>query len=557
MKPAIKQAVRAYSPVFMCIAGAVAVISILLIGIRITGIEIINIYLQTSYYDYPVILIGVPLLLATLYSALAVQGICRLRKGLRFRTPDALMIIAPALTILFCVLALSFFQAHCRRVHTGEPSARERLSTRIGPVLEFGPFRDRRADASSGAVVWYFDPVIRAAPDEILFGPGPRTEQMAGAREESGDGRRHEFHLTGLAPSTRYYYRVPAWGGRVYSFRTGPARGSGAPFRFMVLADTGNTKRGDSTPSYFHYVMRAADNYYTSANDLPAFRLHAGDMVRSGADLESWREYFSSGGGSDSVPGVFTPGNHEYLEDGGSNFRYFFGQPDYYSIDYGDARVISLHPFDGPGRTLDGPILSTGSSQYRWVRDELVRSGGVKWLIVVIHIPLLSTGDYGTNEILMAQYFDLFRKHGVSLVVSGHDHNVDLFDTAGGPLYLVAGTGGSHLDSYIMFRRVRGWPSWINEPDIPAGPPNHPGDALLNWRHVYGELSWGFTDVDIRDNAMKVTYCRWLGFDRFLQITGQDSRSWGMLHLDEAMLTKNGLFQAEQVKKIVKSLTLE
>lgn len=547
---------RAILPVVISLAAAAGVISILIMGIRVTGIEIINIFLQTSYYDYPVLLIGVPLILAGLFCVSACIGICRLFMKIPPRMPGLIPIVTPAMTVLFCVLAITFFRTHSQHIREGEPSAPELFRWRIGPVLQFGPFRERRADASTAAVVWYFDPEARSGPAEILFGTGPLQQRMARVAESAGDGSRHEFHLTGLAPSSRYYYRVPALDDRVRSFRTAPARGSGAAVRFMALADTGNTRRGESVNSYYSDVTRAAYGHYADMMDVPAFRVHAGDMVRAGDDLAGWREYFSADDRADTVPGIFAPGNHEYLNDGGGNFHYFFGQPEYHSIDFGDARIISIHPFDGPGRTLDGPILSTGNDQYRWVRGELARSAGVKWLIVVIHIPILSTGDYGTNELLVAQYFDLFKKHGVDLVISGHDHNFDIFQAGSdSPLYLVAGTGGSHLDSYIMDRRARRWPGWINAADTTAvqeRPPTPAGGGIIQHHHIYGELSWGFTDVELRDRAMTVSYYRWLSFERFLEITGQDRQSWDMVDFDETARKRNNLSTVEPVMKAEK-----
>lgn len=537
------QARRTLLMAIVNLAAAAGIMVILAIGIHITGFQIVYIFCKTSYFDYPFFLIGVPLMLACIFciraAIIAVRGFRELPPYM----PSLITIITPAMVLLFCVLSITYFNAHRERIHRARPSAPEGFRSQIGPVLQFGPFQERHADASTSAVIWYFDPAAQEAPAEILFGTDPVPGRMASLAERPGDGRRHEFHLAGLMPATRYYYRVPGLDGRVRSFHTAPARGIGAAVRFMALADTGNTKRSSSAHSYYAEVIRAANLHYAAAGEESAFRIHAGDMVREGCDLEGWREHFSSDNAAASIPLIVTPGNHEYLGDGGANFRYFFGQPEYHAIDYGDARIICLHPFDGPGRTLDGPMVSTGNEQYRWVRDELARSEGVPWLIVLIHIPILSTGDYGSNEILKAQYFDLFKEHGVDLVLSGHDHNLDIFEAEGGPLYLVAGTGGSHLDSYIMDRRARRWPGWINAPAR---------ERAGRWRHVYGELSWGFTDVSIQDTTMAVSYYRWLGFPRFLEITGQDRREWDMPGFDEMARERHSLNAVERVTRAVK-----
>jgi 3',5'-cyclic AMP phosphodiesterase CpdA len=256
-----------------------------------------------------------------------------------------------------------------------------------------------------------------------------------------------------------------------------------------------------------------------------------------------------------SVASAVVTWNHELLRDGGANFRYFYGLPGYYTVDHGSARIIFIHPFDGPGKTLDGPVLTTGHEQYRWLRHELARTSGSGWTIVVIHIPLLSTGDYGMNELLLAQYRELFRKHKVDLVLSGHDHNFDSFlldENAdwGGTIYLVAGTGGSGLDSYIMNRPARRWLDWRHDRNLPGGLYQH--DHYTSAYHRYGELSWGFTDVEIRGFTMTVTYCRWLDINRYLAITGQEKGPWDMVYLDGPALQKNGLLKAAPVITIIK-----
>jgi hypothetical protein len=551
---------RPSSWIFIFLASAVSVSSLSVICMQVTGIEIIRIYLQTSFCYYPVLAFAAAVVLVAGNGFMALYEGVTARKKAEVHAPSAPGIIIVMLSMLFCAAAVYYIRVQHLRGHGCEPSAAGRFWARIGPMIQFGPFHDRAADASSGMVIWYFDPVRSDALTVIRYGMEPAPERMMQTREEAGDGKRHEFHLTGLKPSSLYYYQVPGWGDAIYTFRTGPARESGEPVRFLVAGDTGNTRMGGYAHSYYRDVMLAADEYYAGNNLLPAFRVHPGDAVRTGIDLDSWHSYFSSYERYASVPGIVVPGNHEYLEDRGGNYRYFFGQPDYNSIDYGCAHIISINPFDGPGKTLDGPVLSSGRDQYRWVEKELARSGGRGWLIIVMHNPLLSTGDYGMNEILIAQYYELFRKHKVDLVISGHDHNFDSFHVDrdsdwGGTIYVVAGTGGSDLDSYIMERPERRWLDWRHDRASAAGLFQH--DPYTEAGHVYGELSWGFTDVEIRDDAMTVSYYRWLDFERFLSITGQEKKSWRMVYFDENARRKHNLSQVTLVKKIVKRKTVK
>ncbi len=534
---------------------ALFVMLFLLTSLENAGIDIIKIFFRTSYCYYPVLLFSIGGLLIVLNLCLALYGAVSLAKGIPYLRPVTAGILVLAIMVSILSMIALFLQFHHPPGDAAQASARTRFWTRIGPVVQFGPFVDRRADASASMVIWYFDPFPKEDPPSLLFGREPMPEKMTILKEATGDGRRHEFHLTGLSPSTSYYYQIPARGDAVHSFRTGPARGSAEPFRFMAVADTGNTRRGGYAVSYYGEVLMAAGAWYSSIHAIPAFRIHGGDMVRFGSDLDGWHSHFSSDEMAVSVPGAVTPGNHELLRDGGANFRYFYGQPDYYIVDHGNARIFFIHPFDGPGKTLDGPVLTTGREQYRWLRHELAKRPGSRWTIIVIHIPLLSTGDYGVNELLMAQYFELFRKHKVDLVISGHDHNFDSFyldENAdwGGTIYLVTGTGGSSLDSYIMDRPARRWLGWRHDRNLPGGLYQH--DRYTVSSHRYGELSWGFSDISILDDTMTVTYCRWLDFDRYLAITGQERHAWDMVHLDGPVLQKNGLVMAVPVITMVK-----
>lgn len=553
--PDTQKARQTLLSVLVPLALALASGAFLLAAALATGTEILRIYLLSPYWYCPALAIGPPALLIILNAALAMLG------AFGYPVKDArrvrqTILVSALLTLVYCAAATSYIRSSSLRARGRSASAPARFWTVAGPFVQFGPFTGRRADASAGAVIWYFDPFLSDKPAELLYGTDPAPERMRYLKEEAGDGRRHSFHLTGLSPATRYYYRIPGFGDATRSFRTAPAGTD--PVRFFCAGDTGNTRRGGYGHSYYNDVLQAAAHWYEKGQ--PDFTVHAGDMVRTGADLDGWHQFFSSGDFIRERPLLAAPGNHEFLEDGGGNFRYFFGRPDYFSVDYGCARLICIHPFDGPGKTLDGPLVCTGVDQYRWVTQELARDREGKWLIVVLHIPILSTGDYGSNDLLARQYFELFREHRVDLVIAGHDHNFDSFHVDrgspwGGTIYIVAGTGGSHLDSYIMDRTKRRWLGWRHDRASAAGLYQH--DDHTRRYHEYGELSWGFTDVEVRGDTMTVTYCRWLDFDRFLSVTGQEARSWDMVYLDEDDIKRSGLDRAVAVKTIMKSRKIQ
>ncbi len=543
-----KSFINAY---FYLFAASAVGLSILLV-VYASGLEILQILLRTSlgHYFFEFFIISGTLIVALIL--LAVRTAIK-----RIPSPPSLAWVKIALFIpvmAICLASGAYFFKFELHFRGKGPSAARHLWARIGPVLQLGPVKDHRAGGTD-IVIWYFDPVGKTGPAEIKLGSEPSLTSMRRVREAAGtDGKRHEFHLSGLRPQTRYYYRIPDWGDKTYSFKSPPVENSAGPIRFTCLGDTGNTHKGGYGFSYYHDILQTAKKFYEDRGIERSFIIHAGDAVRTGDDLDAWHQHFTSRDYG-SLPIVPAPGNHAFLNDGGDNYRYLYGQPDYYSLDYAGVHVLSIHSFDGPGTSLDGPLLSTGAEQYRFIKDDLARSAEKKWVIVIIHIPILTTGDYPPNEILAAQYFELFRKFKVDLVISGHNHDFGIYHVDrkadwGGTIYLVTGTGGSSLDSFIMTRRWRRWKTWFHDPHSSLGLYQH--DRYTERYYEYGELSWGFTDVEIRDDRMIVSYYRWLDFERFLKITGQNSSSWDMTPIDERTWRLHNLSNVALVKKVIK-----
>ena len=79
--------------------------------------------------------------------------------------------------------------------------------------------------------------------------------------------------------------------------------------------------------------------------------------------------------------------------------------------------------------------------QVEWL-DKALGSAGEDWKIVFQHHPLYSSGrTHGSDERLRATLEPLLRKHGVSLVLTGHDHDYERIVLNGFP-YFVNGLGG-------------------------------------------------------------------------------------------------------------------
>jgi len=540
---------------------AAAILAVQLIFIAIYGWKIFIILFETKKNIYYIIILLIidSLLVNFLYNAV------HRTKMLKGKTPFLSgifnKIIAIPILIISIYTAVYLPIQHAKQIGGKSPSASEKFSFPAGPYIQFGPFKDNRAESTSKSmIIWYFDKKNNIKPAYLIYGRQPDLKNSKKIIEQPCiDMKRHEFQLSGLSPLTQYYYSIPLISSKIYHFHTGPGKDRTAPFRFLALGDSGNTSNGGYSYSYYSNVLRSADIFYKRINDRPAFKMHLGDIVRKGIDLKAWEVYFESERNHCSnLPCMLTLGNHEFLGDYGGNFDYFLSHPKYYSFDYGNAHFLVIHPFDGIIASADGPVVSTGKEQYKFIKEDLAKNINKKWTIVSIHIPVLSTGDYNINEILLKQFLRLFRKYRVDLVISGHDHNFDSYwlnreSEWGGTLYIVCGTGGSRIDDYIMTRKLKKWNAWFHDRSSEFG--LYQDDEITRENHIYGELSWGFLDIYITKDSLDVSYYRWLNFDRFLEITEQAPESWSMLPIDENKWKENNLSDAVLVKKLSKSRT--
>jgi hypothetical protein len=387
-----------------------------------------------------------------------------------------------------------------------------------------GPFimQEKSSNNQINLRIWYIKP--SRAKNILKYDSGL---DITSVPEEPGDGLRHEFRLKNLSSGKTYTYMVPGLDSIKRSF-TLPDKTNG--IHIAYISDTGNTRKKSGYRSYFREVLSFMDQTYASLNTVPAFLINGGDIIKNGPDKIAWTAFFKDSQPFYSMhPVLHSVGNHDFIDDFGSRYRYFFNQPLYYSLDYDNIHILSINPYDGLTMNYAGPYISSGRKQFEFAENYLKKYSGDGWIIVLIHNPLMSSGDFGNSEVLLEQYHDMFEKYGVDIVMSGHDHNFECYQTESGTIYLISGTGGSHIDSYIMDRLRRRWLSWIHDRDTTYG--LYQNDYYCLKFHRYGELSWGFTDIEINNDALTVSYYRWMDFQKFLDITDQKFDKWEMLDM--------------------------
>lgn len=321
-----------------------------------------------------------------------------------------------------------------------------------------GPFV-ANTTTNSTQIVWQ-TPVIcnsvvdfgmNEVADLSVFDPMPTTN--------------HVITLTNLVPNQRYFYRVRSStaGESIespqFSFQT---LKMGGDISFAVVADT-----HEATPSRF----RIADVLSNLETEIV---LHAGDTVQ---------RYFTAGYADTrwfsihedqmrATPFYVSFGNHDFL--GGIDHSQAMlealylptnqvtGTEHFYSFDHGDAHFVSLlvpslEAFPG----IEPYVLTNNSVQFRWMTNDLAGSDK-PWKIVFMHSPLLGSGGHRTEDAnnngrldrleLQEMLLPVFKRYGVQVVFSGHDHDYERSIPTNGVHCFVAGGGGAIIKYSIRER---------------------------------------------------------------------------------------------------------
>ena len=247
----------------------------------------------------------------------------------------------------------------------------------------------------------------------------------------------YEAKITGLKPSTRYYYAVldgdhpltPI--GQAYSFVTPPPVGTAKRIRFWALGDSGTGRRAQAE---VHNAMLEAVRGDGRPLD---FWLHLGDMAYgTGRDVEFQTRFFemydTTLRSSVCWP---TMGNHEGASSRGSTGigPYYdayvvptrgeaggvpSGSEAYYSFDYGNIHFVCLDSHDLE-RKPSGAMA-------KWLKADLEKTKA-DWVIAFWHHPPYTKGSHDSDkerdltemrELIMP----LIDSGGVDLVLTGHSH---------------------------------------------------------------------------------------------------------------------------------------
>jgi Calcineurin-like phosphoesterase len=170
--------------------------------------------------------------------------------------------------------------------------------------------------------------------------------------------------------------------------------------------------------------------------------LYLGDVYGSGllslltgdGTAADYRENYDPVYGELAAKTAPTPGNHEWRQRGEGYEPYWekvFGRPPpaYYAFEVAGWQLLSLNSEAPHG---------AGSAQVRWLRGQLRAPGTCR--LAFWHAPRFSAGSHG-DQLHVEPLWNALRGRA-TIVVSGHDHNMQRLEPADGLTQYVAGAGG-------------------------------------------------------------------------------------------------------------------
>ena len=315
------------------------------------------------------------------------------------------------------LLAILLFPAGCATYPSAPPERLAPTEVRVAPFVA-------ALGRTAAAITWETD----ARMYGWLEFRGPSG---TGVVRTSSASTLHTVILSNLTPGAVYSYAVCGSGETGRAFRTfSPAR---ERFSFGVIGDN------RSDPKVFRRLTQ-------KMAALPLdFVIHTGDTAGDGTKREHWyNEWFGPAEELQArMPMLVAWGSHEVPQNTNSWLHYFYQMRSplygcaYYTFEQGPLRFIVLNTEDDFG---------LGSPQYLWL-ESVLQSNQAPYTVVVFHVAVLSgsshAADAHTQEV-RRNLAPLLIRHGVALVLNGHDHTYSRSEY-GGVVFVIAGGAGAPL----------------------------------------------------------------------------------------------------------------
>ncbi|MES2799942.1 MAG: metallophosphoesterase [Bacteroidota bacterium] len=303
---------------------------------------------------------------------------------------------------------------------------------------------------------------------------GADSTNLVAFAEELPLTTEHEVKISGLLPSTKYYYKIgntnviyPSLAA-THNFTTHPIPGTSVPTRVWAIGDFGRGNQGqiDCRTSFENYSGPRGTDVWLWLGD---------NAYDSGTDEQYQSKVFGHAGFKELfsyMPFYPSPGNHDYnsvwsestllgipyqnidLEDHEGPYFDIVTVPEqgecggvasnlevFYSFDYGDVHFLSLN-----SEVFDFTFSYDGINQMKdWITQDLQQNTR-KFTIAYFHQPPYTKGSHDSDDgyelamdAMREKVVPLLEQFDMDLVVCGHSH---VFERS----YLIKGHYGSSSD---------------------------------------------------------------------------------------------------------------
>ena len=274
----------------------------------------------------------------------------------------------------------------------------------------------------------------------------------------------HTVKLTGLTPSTTYYYKAKSGDSEsdIYRFTTQPAPGdTSGHFRFIVIGDN---QRVTGTKLYdiVQSIQQTITNLYGSSGlDSINLLINVGDIVNDGRVLSQYDDQFFKPLEplTPYIPTMVSIGNHEREAENYYQYMKYedFAGPEgepYYTYKVGRIRFIAMNTNKSSDMELDYEFNYRNFTQISWLTDVLSETqtdDDIDWVFTYFHHP-------GHTEIsppsarlyVQAQLIPTLAKYDkAEMAIYGHAHDYERGALPEGNLRLMlVGGSGSYLERW-------------------------------------------------------------------------------------------------------------
>jgi len=265
----------------------------------------------------------------------------------------------------------------------------------------------------------------------------------------------HRFRLAGLAPNTRYYYRVSHDNLTTYAngtFATASTATNPSDFSFAILSDT---QMWMGTGHYERLCRAMARLQGVS------FVAYAGDMAQEHGQFSlltpesdqptlnlfwQYTNLFTS-----TIPMVPDPGNHDASDYGNNLYSRYYGlstppNHNYYTFNWSRTQFVMAEIADTGDTDPDNPYNIEHDA---WMNATLESGMAMDYRVIVFHRSWYSS--YGINHDIDSRLMPIVNRYNVSLVLYGHDHSYERYWVQNHTL-IQLGSGGAFMNTEVQWR---------------------------------------------------------------------------------------------------------